>query len=325
MKRRKFLRLAAVAPVAAAAINPLNLAQGQIPPNRPPQGGRPRGGFPMRDQGPVEYVPTGPGIHVRFLGTGAADWFGPAENGELRRHASILADEKVLFDFTPSAADMVPEGANVEVVFFTHSHSDHYDPKATLELGVKRVYLGETWLERAQHDFQRASEQTGKPVPEIIPLKFGQSVEEHGIKVTPLPANHASNVASELTLIYLLEKDSTRLLYATDTAGLTAIALGLAGVGQFSRERKFLTGIIMEANMAPGYQPDQRMFAHSSVDLVESTVKILTQTRKYVPVEGQKVYLTHLSKSEYGPQAEVDRIIPEPLKAAYDGLEVVFR
>ena len=156
-------------------------------------------------------------------------------------------------------------------------------------------------------------------------MKFGQSVEEYGIKVTPLPANHASNVASELTLIYLLEKDSTRLLYATDTAGLTAIALGLAGVGQFSREREFLTGIIMEANMAPGYQPDQRMFAHSSVDLVDSTVKTLTQTRKYVPVEGQKVYLTHLSKSEYGPQAEVDRIIPEPLKAAYDGLEVVFR
>ena len=212
MKRRKFLRLAAVAPVAAAALNPMNLAQGQIPPNRPPQGGRPRGGFPMRDQGPVVYVPTGPGIHVRFLGTGAADWFGPAENGELRRHASILADGKVLFDFTPSAADMVPEGANVEVVFFTHSHSDHYDPKATLELGVKRVYLGETWLERAQRDFMRASEQTGKPVPEIIPLKFGQSVEEHGIKVTPLPANHASNVASELTLIYLLEKDSFHLV-----------------------------------------------------------------------------------------------------------------
>lgn len=38
------------------------------------------------------YEPTGPGIQVRFLGTGGADWRGPAANGELRRHASILAD-----------------------------------------------------------------------------------------------------------------------------------------------------------------------------------------------------------------------------------------
>ena len=36
-----------------------------------------------------------------------AAWNHPDKN-----HASILADEKVLFDFTPSAADMVPEGAN---------------------------------------------------------------------------------------------------------------------------------------------------------------------------------------------------------------------
>ena len=70
MKRRTFIKLAAITPVAAAALNPMNLAKGQIPP-----GGRPpRGGIPPRDQGPTEYVPTGPGIQVRFLGTGGADW-----------------------------------------------------------------------------------------------------------------------------------------------------------------------------------------------------------------------------------------------------------
>lgn len=322
MKRRTFIKLAAITPVAAAALNPMNLAKGQIPP-----GGRPpRGGFPPRDQGPTEYVPTGPGIQVRFLGTGGADWRGPAENGELRRHASILADGKVLFDYTATSADMIPEGVHPEVIFYTHSHNDHYEPKPALELGIRRVYLNETWLERATKDFQRAAEQTGKPMPEIIPLKLGQTVEQDGLKVTPLPANHASNHVDEETVIYLIEKDSTRLLYATDTGGLTARATGYAGIGQFSFERKFLTGIIMEATMGVGFKEDQRIFSHSSVDLVASTVRVLSESRKYLPVAGQKVYITHLSKTAHtGTQEEIERSLPEPLSCAYDGLEVLFR
>jgi ribonuclease BN (tRNA processing enzyme) len=324
MKRRKFLRIAAMAPVAAAALNPLNLAKAQDPPGRRPPQGMPPGGFPGRNQAPAVYEPTGPGIHVRFLGTGGADWNAPASNGELRRHASILADGKVLFDYTPSSADMVPE-KRPEVVFYTHSHNDHYDAKAALELGIKRVYLGQTWLERAQSDFQKASESTGKPVPEIIPLSLGQVVELEGLKVTALPANHTSNYSDEQALIYLIEKDSTRLLYATDTAGLMALALAMAGVGQFSRERKFLTGIIMEATMGLDYKnDDQRMFSHSSVEQVANTVKILSESRKYVPVEGQKVYITHMSKAQQPAQDVLDSTLPDPIKAAYDGLEVVF-
>lgn len=110
-----------------------------------------------------------------------------------------------------------------------------------------------------------------------------------------------------------------------DTGGLTARATGYAGIGQFSRERKFLTGIIMEATMGLDYKPDQRLFSHSSVSLVADTVKVLSDSRKYIPVEGQKVYLTHLSRMVQPPQEELDRTLPDPLRAAYDGLEVVFR
>ena len=115
------------------------------------------------------------------------------------------------------------------------------------------------------------------------------------------------------------------MLYATDTAGLMAFALALAGVGQFSRERKFLTGIIMEATMGLDYKnADMSMFSHSSVAQVENIVKVLSSNRKYVPFEGQKVYLTHLGKRQQPSQAELDRTLPDPLKAAYDGLEVLF-
>ena len=144
-----------------------------------------------------------------------------------------------------------------------------------------------------------------------------------GLTITALPANHASNYNEEQTLIYLIEKESARVLYATDTGGLTARALGFAGVGQFSRERKVLTGIIMEATMDADYAPDQRIFSHSSVDLVAETVKVLSEGRKYTPAAGQKVYLTHLGRT-YPPQAQIDPTLPAPLSAAYDGLEVLF-
>ena len=323
MKRRKFLRIAALSPIAAAILNPLNLVKGQIPPgSRPPQG-MPPGGFPGRNQGPTEYVPTGPGIKVKFMGTGSADFRGRPINDVYRRNASILVDGKVIFDLTQTAVDMVPTVNPPQVIFYTHSHDDHYVPKAALEVGIKRVYLGESWIDRAREDFRKAAEQTGKPVPEIIPLKEGQSVTVEGLTVTALPANHASNYVEEQTLIYLIEKDSARILYATDTGGLTARALGFAGAGQFSRERKFLTGIIMEATMDADYAPDQRIFSHSSVDLVSTSVKVLSDNHRYLPVEGQKVYLTHLGRT-YPPQEQIDATLPAPLSAAYDGLEVLF-
>ena len=321
MKRRNFLRIAAASPIAAALLSPLNLLRGQIPPNRPQ--GAPQGGFPGRSQGSTEYVPTGPGIKVRFMGTGGAEWRGQPINGEYRRNASILVDGKVIFDLTQTAVDMIPADCHPETIFYTHSHNDHYVPKAALDVGIKRVYLGETWIDRAKEDFRKAAEGTGKPFPEFIPLKEGQTVTVEGLTVTALPANHASNYNEEQTLIYLIVKDSARLLYATDTGGLTARALGFAGAGQFSRDRKFLTGIIMEATMDANYAPDQRIFSHSSVDLVAQTVQVLSQTRNYLPVEGQKVYITHLGRS-YPPQAEIDATLPAPLSAAYDGLEVLY-
>lgn len=323
MKRRNFLKIAAASTIVAAS-NPLSLiGKDQVPPQRPPRSGNP-GGFPPMEESPKEYVPTGEGIHVRFLGTGAADWWGPKEDGELRRNASMLADGKVLFDFTDTAKDMIPPGVHPEVIFYTHSHNDHYRPKAALEIGIKRAYLGETWIDRAKEDFRKASEETGLPVPEIIPLKIGQSVEEQGLKVTPLPANHASNYLTEQTLIYLIEKGSARILYATDTGGIPAIAANLAGIDRHVRGNSFITGLIMEATMGFGHEEDYRIFTHSSIKTVETTVKVLTDTGKYIPAAGQKVYLTHMARTLHGSQAELDRDLPDPIRAAYDGLEVVF-
>ena len=113
---------------------------------------------------------------VRFLGTGAADWNGMDERGELRRLSSVLLDNRILIDFTPSDADMLPPGfKKPDAVFYTHSHSDHYNARAAIEtLHANVVYVGDTWVERAKADLAAAASGLGKSTPEVIGLAIGQ-------------------------------------------------------------------------------------------------------------------------------------------------------
>lgn len=263
-------------------------------------------------------------IKVRFLGTGAADWNGPDKNGEQRRLSSVLINDSFLIDYTGVSRDMVPAGMAPEVIFYTHSHGDHFNPADALTLGIKKVYLGETWLERAKKNFREASQKTGLPVPEIIPVTVGGKYMESGVVVTALPANHATGDLKEQTLIYLLEGSDARVLYATDTGGILGIAARLAKFDAHLNGTA-LTGVIMEATMGLGHENDYRIFNHSSVATVEQFITVLKDTRRYKPkFKKQPVYLTHMARTLHGSQADLDKHLPAPLKAAYDGLEVEF-
>ena len=264
------------------------------------------------------------GMSVRFLGTGAADWNGPDNRGEQRRLSSILVDNNVLFDFTVGNIEMIPAGLKPEVVFYTHSHNDHYHPESALKIGVRKVYLSQTWYDIAKTDFEKASKKLNVQMPELIPLYIGQAVHVNGLRVTPLPASHATSKLFEQTLIYLIEKSEARVMYATDTAGIPAVAARLAGIDAHDPNGKPLTGLIMEATMGMDHDNDYRIFAHSSVGMVHRAVEVLQKTKRYLPVNDQPVYLTHMARTLHGTQAELDTTLPYPLKAAYDGLEVIF-
>ena len=265
------------------------------------------------------------GLRVRFLGTGAADWKGPDERGEHRRLSSVLLDNRILIDFTPTDADMLPEGCKPECIFYTHSHSDHYNPEALLNLGVPTAYLGKTWNSKAWKGFADASAKTGLPVPEIVPLAIGETVVCGDIAITALPANHAID-ATEQALIYLIEKGPARILYATDTGGIMGVAARISGIDPHVKKGTPITGLIMEATMGMGDKGDEdyRLFTHSSVNTVHRTVKMLLRRERLLMKEGESVYLTHLARTLHPTQAELDAKLPAPLKAAYDGLEVVF-
>lgn len=262
-------------------------------------------------------------LKVRFLGTGAADWKGRDERGELRRLSSVLLDSRIIVDLTPSALDMIPDGCRPESIFYTHSHGDHYRPDAALKAGVKRVYLSETWIEKARKEFSEASAKSGVACPEIIPMKIGEQVSLGDISFTALPASHFVSM-EEQTLNYLIVKGRVRLVYAVDTANITAVAARIAGIDRHSKGQG-ITALIMEATMGPGQDDDFRYHTHASVDEVYRTWKVMERSQRYFPEENQHVYITHLARTLHGTQAELDRDLPYPLKAAYDGLEVDFR
>ena len=263
-------------------------------------------------------------LKIRFLGTGAADWRGRDRRGELRRPTSILVDGRILVDFTPSAHDMLPQGYRPETVFYTHSHNDHYNTAAAIALGIRRAYVHESWSHEAAAEFCEAASKAGKSAPEVIALSIGRPVDVDGVRFTPLPANHATGRKTEQALIYLIEKGDVRLLYATDTSGISAVAARLSGIDAHNRAGKPITALIMEGTIGLGHEDDYRIFTHSTVATVAKTVRIMTMTRRYAPAPGQSVWLTHMARTLHGTQAELDETLPAPLKAAYDGLEVEF-
>ena len=317
MDRRKFLNISAGAAVATGVA-------GMLPGCAAAAGAQRAAATSASDPVHIKLSEeAGTPLKMRFLGTGAADWNGRDERGELRRLSSVLLDSKVLIDFTPTDEDMIPAGVKPEVIFYTHSHGDHYNPKAALKLGIKNVFLGATWVERAKADFEKAAKETGGKVPEITPLSLGDKVTVHGMTLTALPANHATGDLKEQTLIYLIEKQEVRVLYATDTGGIPAIAARLVGIDPHANG-KSITGLVMEATMGMDGDEDFRIFTHSSVGTVLRTTHMLLDKGRYTPKEGQPVYLTHMARTLHGTQAELDKTLPKPLKAAYDGLEVIF-
>ena len=282
------------------------------------------------------------GIKVRFLGTGAAGWKPEwaERKPHMRRQSSVLLDGRVLIDFTMCSFDKLPDGCRPEVLFQTHSHGDHYSPRAAVKSGVRRMYVQESWAAAARADVAAAAEKLSLPAPEVIALPFGQPVEECGLRITGVPANHSTSRVTDGVLerasLYLVEKGPARLLYATDTGGLMGDAARMIGIdphikaenlqrypkSQFIHEPMPITAFVMEATDGD-LDEDFRLFVHSSVQAVSRIVNMMLKNGRYTPPPGQHAYLTHLGiKYRDWPSEKIDAELPEPLRAAYDGLEL---
>lgn len=304
-----------------------------------------RTGMAATSAAPAQEMSKESGIRVRFLGTGAAGWKPEwaTRNPYMRRQSSVLLENRVLIDFTMCSFDKLPKDCRPEVLFQTHSHGDHYNPKAAVKSGVKRMYVQETWADAARKEVAKAASELSLPAPEVIGLPFGKPVVECGMRITGVPANHSTSRVTdgvlERTSIYLVEKGQSRLLYATDTGGIMGDAARMIGIdphigartfnriaaSSYVHEPKALTAFIMEATNTD-LDEDFRIFVHSSVQTVSRIVNMLIRHDRLKLPPGQHAYLTHLGlgdKYRGWPSEKINAELPAPLNAAYDGLELV--
>ena len=285
------------------------------------------------------------GIRLRFLGSGASGWKKEwaQKSPHMRRQSSVLLENRALIDFTACSFDKMPANCRPEVLFQTHSHGDHYNPKAAVRSGVKRMYVQETWADAARREVKSAADELSMPAPKVIALPFGRPVDECGLRFTAVPANHSTSRVTdgvlERTALYLVEKGPSRLLYATDTGGIPGDSARMIGIDPHISEKNFerfkkisegfvhepmpITALVMEATNAD-LDEDFRLFVHSSVQTVSRTVNMLMKNGRFTPPPGQCAYLTHLGiKYRNWPSDKIEAELPKTLRAAYDGLELV--
>ncbi len=171
-------------------------------------------------------------MHVRLLGTGAADgWPNPwcscascadaRARGESRRQTSVLLDGGVLLDLSPA---LPPDGvslAGVHTVLVTHAHPDHCAPFALL---WRHWVLPDEHLTIAGPAEVLAACRPwlapDAPV-DLVAVEPGRTLRVRGYEVRVLPADHEVP-----TVLYdVTGPDGARLLYATDTGPLPDAAL----------------------------------------------------------------------------------------------------
>ena len=265
-------------------------------------------------------------LKVRFLGSGSACWEKEPRTSKIfRRYSSVLIDGRFLIDYTWMTEDMVPEGCKPKAIVYTHSHGDHYDPKAAVKLGVRHVFLHRSWIADARQDFEKAVASVGGEMPVIHPLDVGVRFRLGPYEILPLPGNHYTGKPYEQALIYKVTKlckdGPVRLLYATDTSGLMSAAFFIG-----CTKKEPLTAAIMEATGQPGRKFGGLNISHSTADDVHRifTTYLKPGSSGYKPASpDQPVYLTHLGYYEWG-QKTFDDILPSGLALAHDGLEVEF-
>ncbi len=173
-------------------------------------------------------------MQITLLGTGSSDGWPNAfcrcpscgdarRRGDLRSPTSVLIDGRLLLDCGPETERQAQRHgfdlADVQAIVVTHAHNDHWSPAALMYRSWVRsepltvvgpepvIEAGQHWLDPQQ---QSVSFRT---------VTRGDEIEVAGYRITVLPANHH---ALGEAVLYLVQDETARVLYATDTGPLTA-------------------------------------------------------------------------------------------------------
>lgn len=253
-----------------------------------------------------------------FLGTGAADW--DMASADSRGFAGLLIDGHILIDCGPGAffwADAQHRSglfSEVDAVFFTHSHDDHFQTSCVQRLmkeSRKPVsFYGDPVFERLLPNEAKKSF-----FPLDIRCHAHPSVIISDYTVTAAEANHLTEFPEEYAHHYLFEgADGKNFFIGYDGAWLLADTWNLL-------LKKHLDLYLADATCGDSEvcRTNFRNFSHNNIYMLD--LMYATLCANGVIDASTKFVLTHVAKTLYlSREALEDAAARRGFLAAYDGL-----
>ena len=257
-------------------------------------------------------------MKIQFLGTCACDYspllqtvYKDCFDQDARRSSCVLVDGHILIDCGDHTLDsmrilQVPY-ENINCLFLTHLHSDHYNPDSIRKIAEGAARKLKVYAQEAA--IPELEEALGGANIELIGLPYlnRTQIGENSF-VAALPANHTRFPAH-----YLLEIGGKKLYYATDGAWIMYDAL------YYLRDQN-VDMIVFDATCGD-YEGDFRVAEHNSIRMIRSMCRSLKKLKIYK--KDAKLYLSHIAPSLHKSHAEtVEKAGKSKFLVAYDGLEV---
>jgi phosphoribosyl 1,2-cyclic phosphate phosphodiesterase len=266
-------------------------------------------------------------MKIKYLGTGASEGFpgifcqceacGRARSlggKNLRRRSSALIDGSLLVDIPPDLYGLSllhgVDLSQIKHIAVTHTHEDHFylhelsnfAPPFAHRSGEAVKFYGSC----AVHDaFVRMYEGKLDGLVEMIPLEPFRPVTAGGHVLTPLPASHGA----PNSLIYIVESNGQRLLYANDTGWFSD------AVWDYLRGKRFDI-VSMDCTSIVGEVYSTHMNLNQNILLRERLLQMGSADERTVFVA------THFSHNGLLMQHEMEeRFAPYGIRTAYDGFE----
>jgi len=276
-------------------------------------------------------------MKIIFLGTAAATSFPltfcRCKNCEdarkfkgksIRKRSSLLIDDTILIDMGPdfvTALNMYNKDiTKIKYLLQTHPHSDHFDAGhfvtrwteyATVNAPHLDIVASEKCFNKMSEmiknneDIDIFNEDWQKDLNiSLVNIEHSQSIKFEDYTITAVESLHDVNQGS---LLYLIEKDNKKFLYATDTVLFSSKALDLL-------KNKDLDCLILDHTYGDVLNSEGHLNKKQFLEEIEKLKQIKAISNK------TKILATHISHEGCPYHEKMEHLTNGLYEIAYDGL-----